>query len=75
MIPDLILVRTLPASNILESRRRLRRSLYNFDLRITTAETEEVLEIAEGQAYLNALQAYFGIELEESYDAIRAIGG
>ncbi len=61
-------VAALPTSNA-------RVSLYNFELRITTSETEQVQELAEGQSYLDALQVHFGIELDAPYDAIRPVRG
>lgn len=50
-------------------------SLYNFDLRVTTSETEQVQELSEGQVYLDALQTNFGIKLDVPYDAIRPVNG
>jgi N-hydroxyarylamine O-acetyltransferase len=48
-------------------------SLLNRTLRIVTAEAEQVYELAEGKAYLDALKTHFGIELDASYDALRPL--
>lgn len=48
-------------------------SLYNFDLRVTTSETEQVQGLSEGQTYLDTLQTTFGINLDVPYDAIRPV--
>jgi N-hydroxyarylamine O-acetyltransferase len=48
-------------------------SLLNRTLRRVSADTEQVQELGEGQAYLDALQTYFGIELDASYEALRPL--
>ncbi len=48
-------------------------SLLNRTLRIVTADAEQVQELAEGQAYLDALKIHFGIELDASYEALRPL--
>jgi len=34
---------------------------------------EKVQEVAEGQAYLDALNTYFGIKLDAPYEALRPL--
>jgi N-hydroxyarylamine O-acetyltransferase len=46
-------------------------SLLNRTLRIVTAGTDQVQELREGQAYLDALKTHFGIELDAPYEALR----
>jgi N-hydroxyarylamine O-acetyltransferase len=48
-------------------------SLLNRTLRIVTTGAEHVQELAEGQAYLDALKTHFGIELDASYEALRPL--
>ena len=43
-------------------------TLYNYTLKETIAGNESVQELAEGQAYLDALKSYFGIELDVPYE-------
>ncbi|SFB46822.1 arylamine N-acetyltransferase family protein [Azotobacter beijerinckii] len=50
-------------------------SLLNRTLRIVTDGAEQVRELAEGQAYLDALKIHFGIELDASYAALRPLPG
>jgi N-hydroxyarylamine O-acetyltransferase len=50
-----------------------RLALFNCTLRTITPEGEQVQELAEGQAYLNALKTYFGIELDAPYEALRPL--
>jgi len=50
-------------------------SLLNCTLRIVTDGAEQVQELAEGQAYLDALKTHFGIELDASYAALRPLPG
>lgn len=50
-------------------------SLLNRTLRIVTDGAEQVRELAEGQAYLDALKSHFGIELDASYAALRPLPG
>lgn len=45
-------------------------SLLDRTLRTVTAGTKQVQELAEGQAYLDALKAHFGIELDAPYEAL-----
>ena len=52
---------------------RGRIALLNRTLRTTTADKETVLELEEGQPYLDALRIYFGIELDASYEALRPL--
>jgi len=48
-------------------------SLLNRTLRIVGAGVEQVQELAEGQAYLDALKSHFGIELDAPYEALRPL--
>jgi N-hydroxyarylamine O-acetyltransferase len=48
-------------------------SLFDRTLRKITAETDQVAELAEGQAYLDALSVHFGIELDVPYEALPPI--
>jgi N-hydroxyarylamine O-acetyltransferase len=48
-------------------------SLFDRTLRISTSETDQVIELEEGQLYLDALKIHFGIELEIPYDALPPI--
>jgi N-hydroxyarylamine O-acetyltransferase len=48
-------------------------SLFNGTLRIVTAGVERMQELAEGQAYLDALKTHFGIELDAPYEALRPL--
>lgn len=48
-------------------------SLFNQTLKMVTDGTERVVEIAEGQFYLNALEHYFGINLDAEYDDLRPL--
>lgn len=48
-------------------------SLFNRTLRTVTPQGEQVQELAEGQAYLDALKTHFGIELDASYEALRPL--
>jgi len=48
-------------------------SLFNCALRSITADGEHEQELAEGQAYLDALKTHFGIELDVPYEAIRPL--
>ena len=50
-------------------------SLLNRTLRIVTADAEQVQELGEGQAYLDALKTHFGIELDAPYEALRPLPG
>lgn len=50
-------------------------SLLNRTLRIVTTGVEQVQELAEGQAYLDALRTHFGIELNAPYEALRPLPG
>ena len=47
--------------------------LLNRTLQIVTADAEQVQDLAEGQAYLDALKVHFGIELDASYEALRPL--
>jgi N-hydroxyarylamine O-acetyltransferase len=48
-------------------------SLLNRTLRRVSADTEQVQELGEGQAYLDALKSHYGIELGASYEALRPL--
>jgi N-hydroxyarylamine O-acetyltransferase len=48
-------------------------SLFNCTLRTLTPDGERVQELAEGQAYLDALKTHFGIELDAPYEVIRPL--
>jgi N-hydroxyarylamine O-acetyltransferase len=50
-------------------------SLLNQTLRRVAAEAGQVQELAEGQAYLDALKTHLGIELDASYEALRPLPG
>ena len=48
-------------------------TLFNNTLKMVIAENESVQELEEGQAYLNALNDYFGIELAAPYEQLRQL--
>lgn len=48
-------------------------TLYNHTLKRLVADRMQVQELAEGQAYLDALNTHFGIELDAPYEALRPI--
>ncbi|MGE0824178.1 MAG: arylamine N-acetyltransferase [Candidatus Binatia bacterium] len=48
-------------------------SLFNRTLRTLTPDGEHLQELAEGQAYLDALKIHFGIELDAPYEALRPL--
>ena len=48
-------------------------SLFNQTLRMLSPDGEQVRELGEGQAYLDALKTHFGIELDAPYEAIRPL--
>lgn len=50
-------------------------SLLNRTLRTVSAGAEQVWELTEGQAYLDALKSHFGIELDAPYEALRPLPG
>lgn len=50
-------------------------TLLNNTLKRMTANKEHVQELPEGQAYLDALKAHFGIELDAPYDDLRSLPG
>lgn len=50
-------------------------TLFNKTLKRKTANKEQVQELAEGQAYLDALKTHFGIELDAPYEALRSLPG
>ena len=50
-------------------------TLFDSTLKRTTSGKEEVQELAEGQAYLDALNAHFGIELDAPYEKLRPLPG
>ena len=50
-------------------------TLFNNTLKIMTANKEQVQELPEGQAYLDALKNHFGIELDAPYQALRPLPG
>lgn len=48
-------------------------ALFNCTLRTVTGGVEQVQELEEGQPYLDALKAHFGIELGVPYEALRPL--
>ena len=48
-------------------------TLFNNTLKQTIAGNESVQELAEGQAYLDALKNHFGIELDAPYENLRPL--
>jgi N-hydroxyarylamine O-acetyltransferase len=48
-------------------------ALFNCTLRTVTPNGEQVQELEEGQAYLDALKTQFGIELDAPYEALRPL--
>ena len=50
-------------------------TLLDRTLRRVTADTDEVSELAEGDAYLDALKNQFGIELDAPYEALPPLAG
>ena len=48
-------------------------TLFNNILTKVIDGNQSVQELAEGQAYLNALKDHFGIELESPYDNLRSL--
>ena len=48
-------------------------TLFNDTLKTTIAGKERTHKLPEGQAYLNALNGHFGIELDASYDKLRPL--
>jgi N-hydroxyarylamine O-acetyltransferase len=50
-------------------------SLFNRTLKTVTSGIEQAQELAEGQAYLDALQGHFGIALDAPYEALRPLPG
>lgn len=48
-------------------------TLFNNTLKRIIAGHESVQELAEGQAYLDALKNHFGIELDASYEKLRSL--
>lgn len=48
-------------------------TLFNNTLKETIAGNESVQELAEGQAYLDALKNHFGIELDAPYEELRPL--
>lgn len=48
-------------------------ALFNSTLRRVTPDGEQVQELEEGRAYLDALKTYFGIELDAPYEALRPL--
>jgi N-hydroxyarylamine O-acetyltransferase len=48
-------------------------TLFNRTLKKITVEFEQVWELEEGQAYLDALKNHFGIELDTPYDKLRPL--
>ena len=51
----------------------LPKSVSGEPLRIVTAGANQVQELGEGQAYLDALKIHFGIELDAPYEALRPL--
>ena len=50
-------------------------TLFNNTLKRMVAGMENVQELLEGQAYLDALKIHFGIELDEPYENLRPLPG
>jgi len=50
-----------------------RKSLGNFQLRIVDGSTETVTDLPDSPAYLEALKAHFGIDLDAKYDQLAEI--
>ena len=50
-------------------------ALFNNTLKIMTANKEQVQELPEGHAYLDALKTHFGIELDAPYEALCSLPG
>ena len=50
-------------------------TLYNNTLKTDSAEKVQEEELADGQAYLDALKTHFGIELDAPYEALRILPG
>ena len=48
-------------------------TIVNSTLKRAISGKEKVQEVAEGQAYLDALNTYFGIELDAPYEALRPL--
>ncbi len=48
-------------------------TLFNRTLKKITAEIEQVWELEEGQAYLDALKNHFGIVLDAPYAKLRPL--
>jgi N-hydroxyarylamine O-acetyltransferase len=48
-------------------------TLFNNTLKISIAEKEEVQELSEGQAYIDALKIHFGIELDMPYEKLHPL--
>lgn len=48
-------------------------SIFNNTLKKVIAGNEDVIELTEGQEYLNALKAHFGIELDAPYEKLRPL--
>lgn len=50
-------------------------AIFDTTLKRTISGKEEVQELAEGQAYLDALKTHFGIELDAPYEMLRPLLG
>lgn len=48
-------------------------SLFNYTLTLVRNGQKETQQLPEGQGYLDALKAYFGIELDAPYEALKAL--
>ena len=48
-------------------------TLFDQTLKISTPDGEQVQELPEGQAYIDALKTHFGIELDAPYEALRPL--
>jgi len=48
-------------------------TLFNNTLKEIIAGNESVQELADGQAYLDALKNHFGIELDTPYEQLRSL--
>ena len=48
-------------------------TIFNNTFKRVIADNEDVIELTEGQAYLNALKNHFGIELDTPYEKLRPL--
>ena len=48
-------------------------ALFNYRLKLIQGDEEQVVDLPEGQEYLEALKKYFGIELEAAYGELKPV--